>query len=280
MEYVTTIAELQEAITVLPRPLGFVPTMGALHLGHVTLVRQACADNSSVAVSIFINPAQFGDVGGYEQYPRDLDADLRMLRQEGVNLVFVPKVEELYPVGFDTWIEPGRLAGLLEGEYRPGHFRGVSTIVTKLLSAFRPTRAYFGEKDAQQLLLIRKLVTDLNLGVQVIGVSTVREADGLAFSSRNSLLSPTERTAATILIQSLELARRELERSVIDAHVVLDQMRALLMTEPLAQIDYISMAHPDTLEELTTVDGPVLVSLAVWIGSTRLIDNIRHDPRE
>lgn len=279
MEYVTTIAELQEAITVLPRPLGFVPTMGALHLGHVTLVRQACADNSSVAVSIFINPAQFGDVGGYEQYPRDLNADLRVLRQEGVNLVFVPNVEELYPVGFDTWIEPGKLAELLEGEYRPGHFRGVSTIVTKLLSAFRPTRAYFGEKDAQQLLLIRKLVTDLNLGVQVIGVSTVREADGLAFSSRNRLLSPTERTAATILIQSLELARQELERGVIDVKVVLEKMRTLVMTEPLAQIDYISMAHPDTLKELTIVDGPVLVSLAVWIGSTRLIDNMRHSPR-
>ena len=279
MEYVTSISKLQEAIALLPRPLGFVPTMGSLHSGHASLVRRACADNRTVVVSIFVNPAQFGESAGYEQYPRDFDADLRLLRKEKVDLVFAPPVTELYPAGFDTWIDPGRLAGRLEGEFRPGHFQGVATIVTKLFNVVHPTRAYFGEKDAQQLLLIRKLVTDLNLGIRGIGMETVREADGLAFSSRNQLLSCTERLAAPILIQSLELARQELQRGVTDAHVVLDRMRALLMAEPLAQIDYISLAHPDTLEELTVVDGPVLVSLAVWIGTTRLIDNIRHEPR-
>lgn len=279
MEYVTSISKLQEAIAALPRPLGFVPTMGALHSGHAALVRRACADNRSVVVSIFVNPAQFGESTGYEQYPRDFDADLRLLRKEKVDLVFAPPVKELYPADFDTWIDPGRLAGRLEGEFRPGHFQGVGTIVTKLFNVVHPTRAYFGEKDAQQLLLIRKLVTDLNLGIRVIGVETVREADGLAFSSRNQLLSHTERSAAPILMQSLELARQELQRGVTDAHAVLDRMRALLMTEPLAQIDYISLAHPDTLEELTVVEGPVLVSLAVWIGTTRLIDNVRHESR-
>ena len=279
MEYVTSISKLQEAIAVLPRPLGFVPTMGALHSGHGSLVRRACADNRSVVVSIFVNPVQFGESAGYEHYPRDVDADLRLLRKEKVDLVFAPPVKELYPAGFDTWIDPGRLAGRLEGEFRPGHFQGVGTIVTKLFNVVHPTRAYFGEKDAQQLLLIRKLVTDLNLEIQVIGVETVREVDGLAFSSRNQLLSRTERSAAPILMQSLELARQELQRGVTDSHAVLDRMRALLMTEPLAQIDYISLAHPDTLEELTVVEGPVLVSLAVWIGTTRLIDNIRHEPR-
>ena len=274
MKVTETVAEFREICQRASRPLGLVPTMGFLHDGHMALVHCARAENTIVAVSIFVNPTQFEPNGDFSAYPRDLDSDLSKLEEAGVDVVFVPSVEEMYPVGFDTSVDVGSVADRLEGKFRPGHFRGVATVVWKLLSIARPDRAYFGQKDAQQCLVVKRLNVDLNLGTEIVVVHTVREADGLAISSRNVYLTPQERKAALVLSISLCLAKDLWARGTRDAEEVGRQMRALIEKEPLAQIDYVSVADAETLEELASVDGPTLVSLAVRIGKIRLIDNL------
>ena len=274
MRVIATASEFRETQDRTSRPLGLVPTMGFLHEGHMALVRRARSDNACVAVSIFVNPAQFGPSEDYSTYPRDLESDLSKLEQAGVDLAFVPSTEEMYPEGFDTYIDVGDIAGRLEGEFRPGHFKGVATVVCKLLSIVRPDRAYFGQKDAQQCLVVGRLNTALNLGAEIVIVPTVRETDGLALSSRNTRLGPEERTAALVLYRSLCLAKSLWEGGMRDAEEVRRKMRALIATEPLARPDYVSIASAHTLEELEMIERPALVSLAVRIGSTRLIDNV------
>jgi pantoate--beta-alanine ligase len=274
VQLVTTISALQETLKGVPRPLGLVPTMGSLHEGHLELVRRARRANAAAAVSIFVNPAQFGPREDFQAYPRDLERDLALLRRVGADLVFAPPTEAVFPPGFDTWVEVGALARRLEGESRPGHFRGVCTVVLKLLNLFRPERAYFGQKDAQQALVARRMARDLDLGVEVVAVPTVREVDGLALSSRNSHLGPAERRAAPVLYQALSLARRRFGEGCRDAAAIRKEMQALLAAEPLARPDYVSTSDAETLEELEALDRRALVSLAVWIGKTRLIDNI------
>ena len=255
------------------RPLGLVPTMGALHGGHMELVRRARSENTTLAVSIFVNPTQFGPREDYSSYPGDMGSDLSKLQDAGVDLVFAPPLEEIYPQGFDTYVDVGRIAGRLEGKSRPGHFRGVATVVYKLLAIARPDRAYFGQKDAQQSLVVKQLNADLNLDAEIVVVPTVREADGLALSSRNSYLTSPERKAALVLYKSLCLARELWESGTSDAEEVRNRMRELIEGEPLAGIDYVSVADATTLEELDSIGGPALVSLAVRVGKARLIDN-------
>ena len=274
MKVVETIADLEKLRDKLPGPLGFVPTMGYLHEGHLVLVRQARAENASVAVSIFVNPTQFGPKEDFRQYPRDPKRDLALLEGEGTGLVFMPPVEEIYPPGFDSWVDVGRLARRLEGASRPGHFRGVATVVARLFELVKPDRAYFGQKDAQQLLVIRKMVADLDMNLEVVAVPTVREADGLAMSSRNTYLNLEERKQAAVLYQALTLAQKLYGDGERDAGTIRKQMTALIQKQPLADIDYISIADAVTLNELDEVKPPALVSMAVKIGKTRLIDNI------
>jgi len=274
MQIVKTAAELSQLRGELPEPVGFVPTMGYLHDGHLALVRRARAENASVAVSIFVNPTQFGPNEDFRQYPRDPKRDLALLEGEGTDVVFMPPVEEIYPPGFDKWVEVGRLGRRLEGASRPGHFRGVATVVARLFELVKPDRAYFGQKDAQQLLVVKKMVADLGMGLEVIAVPTVREPDGLAMSSRNTYLNPEERKQAAVLYQALTLARRLYNDGEKDAEVIRRKMTALIQKEPLAAIDYIGIADAQTLEELEEVKPPALVSMAVKIGKTRLIDNV------
>jgi pantoate--beta-alanine ligase len=249
--------------------------MGALHEGHLSLVRRARADNASVVASIFVNPTQFGVHDDLSSYPRDMDGDLAKLEREGVDLVFAPPRHEVYPPGFSTHVDVGPIAERLEGASRPGHFKGVATVVCKLLGIVRPDRAYFGQKDAQQCQVIRKLNADLNLGAEIVVMPTVRDTDGLALSSRNAYLKTDERNAALVLYRSLCLARELYESGARDAEELRGRMRALIEAEPGAEIDYVSVADAGTLDELDTVDRPALVSLAVHIGSVRLIDNLK-----
>ncbi|WP_448605309.1 pantoate--beta-alanine ligase [Thermoflexus hugenholtzii] len=274
MRVVHTIAEARAVRWALPGTWGFVPTMGYLHEGHLSLVRRARAENDRVAVSIFVNPTQFGPHEDYARYPRDLERDLRLLEPLGVDLVFVPSVEEMYPPGFQTWVIVEEVSRPLEGASRPGHFRGVATVVAKLFNILQPDRAYFGQKDAQQTVVIRRMVQDLNIPVEIVICPTVREPDGLAMSSRNTYLSPEERRAATVLFRALQAAKARYEAGERDAERLREAMREVIRAEPLARIDYVSVAHPETLQELERVEGPALLSLAVYIGTTRLIDNI------
>ena len=256
-------------------PLGLVPTMGALHDGHLSLVRQARQDNETLAATIFVNPTQFGEGEDLAEYPRPLEDDLSALEREGADLVYVPPVTEVYPPGFNTWVEVPSLSDRLEGAHRPGHFRGVATVVAKLFNLIRPDRAYFGQKDGQQSVVIRRLARDLDMGVEVVVLPTVREADGLALSSRNVYLSDEERRAAPVVYRALCEARRLWESGVRDANRLLEETRRILEAEPLVtRIDYVSVADAETLEELESVDGPAMVSVAVQIGRPRLIDNI------
>ncbi len=255
-------------------PVGFVPTMGYLHEGHLALVRQARTENSSVVVSIFVNPAQFGPQEDFEKYPRDHVLDLAILEKEKTDIVFIPSVAEMYPPQFNSWVEVGKVTERLEGASRPGHFRGVTTVVAKLFSIVEPTRAYFGQKDAQQTIVIKKMVADLNMNLEIVTVPTVREPDGLAMSSRNTYLNPQERQAALVLYQALSLAQQLWSQGEKDAGRIRQQMLALIKKQPLADIDYVSIADTETLDELDTVSPPALVSMAVRIGKTRLIDNI------
>ena len=274
MKIVETIADLKNLRLKLPGPLGFVPTMGYLHEGHLTLVRQARAENASVAVSIFVNPTQFGPHEDFKKYPRDTQRDLALLEGEGTDVVFMPSVDEMYPPEFNNWVEVGRLGRRLEGASRPGHFRGVATVVARLFELVKPDRVYFGQKDAQQLIVIKKMVADLDMNLEVVAVPTVREPDGLAMSSRNTYLNPEERKQAVVLYQALTLAQRLYGEGEKDAEIIRQKMTALIQKQPLADIDYISIADAVTLDELDELKPPALVSMAVKIGKTRLIDNI------
>ncbi len=273
MKILETIAALKAERGRLGGSVGFVPTMGYLHDGHLELVRRARAENITVIASIFVNPSQFGAQEDFTSYPRDTERDLAMLEEENVRLVFMPTVEEMYPQGFSTWVEVEKVTERLEGESRPGHFRGVATVVAKLFNIVQPDRAYFGQKDAQQLAVICKMVSDLELNLDIVAVPTVREPDGLAMSSRNINLTAEERKAALVLWKALCLARGHWEKGQREVASLRQEMASLIEHEPFANIDYISIADPETLEEIDVIDRPALVSLAVRIGGTRLIDN-------
>ena len=253
--------------------LGLVPTMGYLHEGHLSLVRAARVQNECVVASIFVNPAQFAPHEDLASYPRDEARDLRLLEGEGVDAVFSPAYGEMYPDGYSTYVSVEGLTARLEGASRPTHFRGVTTVVLKLLNVVGPTRAYFGRKDAQQLAVVRRMVRDLDVPVEIVGMPIVREADGLAMSSRNVHLSPEGRRAAPVLHASLCLAEALFAAGERDAGVIRSRMSALIAAEALAAIDYVSIADAESLDELAMVDRPALVSLAVHFGRARLIDN-------
>ena len=274
MKTVETISAVRDWRRSLHGSVGFVPTMGALHEGHLSLVRRARAECDHVAVSLFVNPTQFGPREDLSRYPRDLPRDQRLLEQAGCDLLFAPAPAVMYPEGFDTRVEPGEVAAPLEGERRPGHFSGVATVVVKLINIVEPTRAYFGRKDAQQLAVIRKMAADLDLNVELVPCDTVREADGLAMSSRNAYLTPEERAAAPVVYRALGAARARFESGERDAETLRAAMREVLAAEPLAKTDYVSVADPLTLRELDRVEAGAVVSLAVRFGSTRLIDNL------
>ena len=274
MKVIETIGEMKRLRQQLIEPVGFVPTMGYLHGGHLALVRRARAENPSVVVSIFVNPTQFGPQEDFNSYPRDTKRDLSLLDKEGTDVVFMPSVAEMYPGQFSSWVEVGRVTERLEGASRPGHFRGVTTVCAKLFNIVQPTRAYFGQKDAQQAVVIKKMVADLNMNLEIITLPTVREPDGLAMSSRNTYLNPEERRAAAVLHQALSLAQKLWAQGEKDAQHLRQEMIGLIQKQPLAKIDYVSVANAETLDELDTVNPPALVSLAVKIGKTRLIDNI------
>ncbi|KPL85920.1 pantoate--beta-alanine ligase [Herpetosiphon geysericola] len=274
MQVVTTIEEVRAARRQWAN-VGFVPTMGFLHAGHLSLVQQAKAENGVAIVSIFVNPTQFGPNEDFASYPRDTQRDLDLLSEAGCDLVWMPSIETMYPAGFSSYVEVEGVTAPLEGARRPGHFRGVATVVTKLFNVVQPTKAYFGQKDAQQTVVIRQFVRDLALPVQVVIAPTVREADGLALSSRNSYLTPEQRAAAPVLYRALSAAQTAYIEGQADAEAVRQLMLATLNQEPLAQVDYVSIADPQSLQELTTIDQRgALVSLAVRIGKTRLIDNL------
>jgi pantoate--beta-alanine ligase len=274
MKRITTLADLRQARTELLEPLGLVPTMGYLHEGHLSLVRAARVDCSSVVVSIFVNPTQFGPDEDLAAYPRDLERDLGLLYEEGVDLVWTPTPDLLYPPDYQTWVTVENVSRPLEGAQRPGHMRGVATVVSKLFNAVQPDKAYFGQKDAQQVQVIRQMVHDLNYPIEVVVCPTVREDDGLAMSSRNTYLNPDEREAATVLWRALNTAHAAFESGERRAGALRKIMYGVIDEQPLARAQYVSCAHPQTLEEL---QGPVeraLLSMAVYIGETRLIDNL------
>ncbi len=270
----TTISKMKALRRQLPEPVGFVPTMGYLHEGHLRLVRQAKAENAAVVVSIFVNPTQFGPSEDFEKYPRDAKRDIFLLEGEDVDVLFMPEVLEMYPEGYNSWVDLEGITAELEGASRPGHFRGVTTVVTKLFNITEPARAYFGQKDAQQLLVIRKMVSELNMNLQVVMVPTVREPDGLAMSSRNVYLTPDQRKQAPVLFESLKLAQSLWESGKREAGEIRQQMIERIESASDARIDYVSIADIKTLQEIDRVDRPALVSMAVRLGKTRLIDNI------
>jgi pantoate--beta-alanine ligase len=273
MQTVTTLAELKSARRNLPGPVGFVPTMGYLHAGHISLARLARAECASVAASIFVNPTQFGPNEDLAKYPRDLPRDLGLLEAAGVELVWTPTPEDMYLPGFQTWVMVEGLTRRLEGEARPSHFRGVTTVVAKLFNAVGPDKAYFGQKDAQQAAVVRQMVKDLNFSVEIVVCPIVREPDGLAMSSRNVYLTPEERRAATVLFRSLSVAKSAYDSGERQAESLRARVREMVTAEPLARLQYVSCADYDTLEELETVSGKTLLSMAVYMGKTRLIDN-------
>lgn len=254
--------------------VGFVPTMGYLHDGHMGLARRAKSDNDHTVVSIFVNPTQFGPSEDLSSYPRDIPRDLAMLDNEGVDIVFMPAVAEIYPPHFYTWVDVEKVTDCLEGASRPGHFRGVATVCNKLFNIVQPTRAYFGQKDAQQCIVIRRMVADLNMNLEIIIFPTVREPDGLAMSSRNTYLKPEERRAATVLYRSLALAKEMFSLGERDTQKIRLAMIDLIKKEPLVErIDYVSIADGETLAEMDVIKPPAVVSLAVKIGKPRLLDN-------
>lgn len=275
MRVIGSKGEMRRACREAVRPLGLVPTMGALHQGHLSLVDRARADCASVAVSIFVNPTQFAEGEDFAEYPRDLEGDLDMLRQRGVDLVFVPDVAEIYPPGFDTWVDVGPIADRLEGAARPGHFRGVATVVAKLFGIVQPERAYFGQKDGQQTVVVRKLARDLDMGIEVVVLPTVREADGLAMSSRNVRLNPEQRQAAAAVYRALSAGLSVWESGETDGTGIRTEVRRELDAEPLTgSVDYVSLADPETLVELAMASPGAMLSVAAHVGPVRLIDNV------
>jgi pantoate--beta-alanine ligase len=278
MKNVTTLPELRAARAELPSPLGFVPTMGYLHDGHISLVKRARSECASVAASIFVNPTQFGPSEDLEAYPRDLPRDLSLLEAAGADLVWTPTPEVMYPPDFQTWVDVEGITQPLEGTQRPSHFRGVTTVVAKLFNGVLPDKAFFGQKDAQQAAVIRRMTIDLNFPIEIVVCPTVREPDGLAMSSRNSYLNAEQRQAATVLYRALTAAQAEYQDGQRDGKALRGTMEAIINAEPLAKLQYLSCAHPTSLQELDEIgeDG-ALLSMAVYVGKTRLIDNLVLD---
>ena len=275
MKQAVTIPELRAACAVLPAPVGLIPTMGYLHEGHLSLVRAARRECASVVVSIFVNPSQFGPQEDLGTYPRDLPRDLDLLAAEGVDLVWTPSADVMYPAGYQTWIAVEEVSQPLEGSMRPGHVRGVATVVAKLFNAVQPDRAYFGQKDAQQAAVIRKMAKDLDFNLEVVICPIRREADGLAMSSRNVYLQPDERQAATVLYRALTAAQDANLGGEQSAENLRQLMAQTIQNEPLARMQYVSCANPDSMQEIQgAIAGPALLSMAVFIGKTRLIDNL------
>ena len=274
MKLLESVADVLNASRVADRPLGLVPTMGALHAGHISLVRRAIADNRSVVVSIFVNPAQFDSEEDVENYPMEISRDVSMLEAEGVDIIFAPSPREMYSEGFDTRVIVGRIADRLEGKYRPNHFTGVTTIVAKLLNIVEPEKAYFGQKDAQQLSVVRRMVVDLNIKTDIVALPIVRAADGLAWSSRNVHLTSNQRRSAPVLYQSLIQAKKMWKNGTIDpAKLEMGIRRTLERTPEVDSIDYVSIVDPDTMEDALDLRHSALILVAIRMGMTRLIDN-------
>ncbi|MBR6223239.1 MAG: pantoate--beta-alanine ligase [Lachnospiraceae bacterium] len=276
MQVVHTIKEVRETVKEWRKEglsVALVPTMGYLHEGHLSLMKAAKAGNDKVVVSVFVNPTQFGPNEDFESYPRDLDRDASLCENVGVDLVFNPEPSEMYHDDFSSFVDMNTLTGNLCGKTRPIHFRGVCTVVSKLFHIVKPDRAYFGQKDAQQLLVIKHMVEDLNEDIEIVGCPIVREEDGLAKSSRNTYLSPEERQAALVLSKAVFAGEKLVKEGEKDANKVLSEMRAIIESEPLAKIDYVQMVSQKNIEDVEVIDGPVLCAMAVYIGKTRLIDN-------
>jgi len=274
MKVITPLQELHILRKNLPEPVGFIPTMGFLHAGHLSLVNAAKACCATVVASIFVNPTQFGANEDLSKYPRDLEHDLTLLEAGGVDLVWTPTSDDLYPLGYQTWVDVQELTTRLEGEFRPGHFRGVTTILAKLFNAITPDRAYFGQKDAQQVAVIKRMTMDLGYPIEINVCPTVREIDGLAMSSRNIYLDPNERRAATILFRALRTAETAYRNGERDAESLRRTLRTVVSSEPSARLQYVSCSDYYTLEELITVSGKSILMMAVILGNTRLIDNV------
>lgn len=274
MNVVESLVELRRVCSVLPRPLGLAPTMGFLHEGHLSLVRRARQECASVGVSVFVNPTQFSPQEDLAAYPRDVGRDLALLEKEGVEVVWTPRPEDVYPPGFQTWVTVEEITRPLEGAQRPAHFRGVTTVVAKLFHAFQPQKAYFGQKDAQQAAAVRRMTADLDFPVEIVVCPIVREPDGLAMSSRNVYLTREQRQAAPVLHRALAAAAAEFHAGERDAEALRRRMAGELAGEPLARPQYVSAADPDTLEELHGRVQRALLSMAVFVGETRLIDNV------
>ncbi len=272
MHTVVSLSDLRPARLSFTGTVGLVPTMGYLHEGHLSLIRRAHEECDHVVVSIFVNPTQFGPKEDLSRYPRDLDRDVKLI-EPYTDLLWTPTAEVMYPQGYQTWVEVEAMTKPLEGAMRPGHFRGVTTVVAKLFNAVQPHKAYFGQKDAQQVAVIRQMVRDLNFPLEIIVCPTTREADGLAMSSRNVYLDPEQRKGATVLFRSLSAARELYEAGERDAEKIRTKMKEVLSSEPLAEPQYVSCADYDTLEELVEIKGKALLSMAVYFGKTRLIDN-------
>ncbi len=280
MEIVSTVAEVREHVKTWKKQnksVGLVPTMGYLHEGHGSLITKAREQNDKVVVSIFVNPMQFGPKEDLESYPRDLDKDAAFCEKLGADLIFHPEPEEMYHKGFSSFVDMTVLTEELCGLSRPVHFRGVCTVVNKLFNIVMPDRAYFGEKDAQQLAVIRHMVDDLNMDIEIVGCPIIREKDGLAKSSRNTYLSKEERQAALILSKSVKLAKEMMENGEKDCSKIIFAMKELIETEPLARIDYVKIVDQLTMQQVQMIDRPVLCAIAVYIGKTRLIDNVHVD---
>ncbi|MCP2519123.1 pantoate--beta-alanine ligase [Candidatus Aminicenantes bacterium AC-335-B20] len=277
MKTVKTIEEMKKIIKSLKeekKVIGFVPTMGYLHEGHLSLIRESVKKVDRTIVSIFVNPTQFGPGEDYDRYPRDIERDKRLLEKEKVDYLFHPSVEEMYPPGYKTYVEVIELQDKLCGRSRPGHFRGVCTIVLKLFNIIQPNIAFFGQKDAQQAIIIKRMVRDLNLDVEIKVMPIVREKDGLAMSSRNTYLSPEERKQATVLYRSLQLAKELIEKGEKSSELIISEMKKLIETEPSAKIDYVEIVDLEELNPIKEIKNEALIALAVYIGNTRLIDNI------
>ena len=278
MQILRSVEELKSSRNKIQGSVGFVPTMGYLHEGHLSLVRRAKAENDIAAVSIFVNPTQFLPHEDFQTYPRNEAQDLALLQKESVDLVFLPEIKDIYAEGNCTFVNVEGIADVLEGASRPGHFRGVATVVAKLFNLMEPTRAYFGQKDAQQLAVIKRMVSDLYMPLKIVGCPTVRETDGLALSSRNRYLSPQQRKDATCIYRSLKIAREMIEAGETNPKTIAVRMRKIISSaKSLTGIDYISIVKADTLEDIRIIKGRVLMAVAVRFGSTRLIDNLTVD---
>jgi pantoate--beta-alanine ligase len=277
MQVCTTISETRAVCRVAHgdrKRIGLVPTMGALHGGHLSLVRTARAQCDVVAVSLFVNPTQFGPTEDLSKYPRQFERDRQLLENEGVEILFAPAVEEMYPQGQVTWVVVEGLSEKLDGRFRPDHFRGVTTVVAKLFHILTPDTAYFGQKDAAQLAVIRRMVRELNFGVEIVACPIVREADGLAMSSRNAYLSPEERNRALVLHDSLRRVEQEFGGGERDARALISSAKEILAREPQIRLDYYEIVDPDTLDPVERISHPALVAVAAYVGTTRLIDNV------